>query len=382
MAGDVVLPYFVATSRFGSHLRGNTITHPISTWRPLAIQALGVFTSAGVRAATAFGSARLGLKFFEELPWNDAAGVPIVGGRTGLDLGEIAGDDRLATMAVHALRECASAPTSAARLAGEPPAPLLLCLPAYDSGQPPLPTAELLSVVAAEAGAPINLPASRAFASGRAAVFEALNEAARMLADRATPAVYLGGVDSLVDAGTLDRWLRAGRLKTSNTEGFIPGEGAAFLRLVRHGEPGALATVAGIGRARETHARAAGQPNIGAGLANAARAALASAGLPAGEVGAIIHDSGDRVSFREVSLAIARLRPRSEPPPLITTAAACAGELGAAYGPFAVGLAAFFLAHGVTHGAATLVLGSSEDTDRGAALVTQPGGPRTGRGAD
>jgi hypothetical protein len=321
------------------------------------------------------------LKFFEELPWNDAAGVPIVGGRTVLDLGQIVGDDRLATMAAHTLRQCAATPFSPARRASEPPSPLLLCLPSADPGLPSRPAADLLDVLAAEAGAPIDLRASRTFPTGRAAVFEAVNEAARLLADRASAAVYLGGVDSLVDGSALDRWLRAGRLKTSTTEGFIPGEGAVFLRLVRDDEPGALATVVSIGRAPEARGRASKQPDVGVGLAKAARDALDSAGLSAAEVGTIIHDAGDRASFREVSLAIARLRPRADPPPLITTAAACAGELGAAYGPFALGLAASFLDRGVTDGAAALVLGSGEDGERSAAVLTRPGEQRANRRA-
>ena len=117
-----------------------------------------------------------------------------------------------------------------------------------------------------------------------------------------------------------------------------------------------------VARAPEARARVSGKPDVGVSLAKAARDALDTAGLPAAETGAIIHDAGDRASFREVSLAIARLRPRADPPPLITTAAACAGELGAAYGPFALGLAAFFLARGVIDGAAALVLGNGGDT--------------------
>ena len=340
-----------------------------------------MFTSSGVRSATAFGSARLNLKFFEELPWRDAAGAPVIGGRTPLDLSEISGDDRLATMAARALRECAAAPPVAARgAAGEPPAPLLLCLPAPEPDLPPRPAAEMLSAIAAEAGAPINLPASRTFASGRAAIFDALEEADRLLSSRSAASVYLGGVDSLVDREVLDRWLRAGRLKTSTTEGLIPGEGAAFLRVGRDGVPGALATVAGVARAQEPRTRDDGEPNIGAGLAAAARDALAAAALPATEVSAIIHDAaGDRFGFREATLAIARLQARAEPPPLIASTASSAGELGAATGPFALGLAAFFLRHGVTDGPATLVLGTSEGTERGAAVVTRARTARGGR---
>jgi 3-oxoacyl-[acyl-carrier-protein] synthase-1 len=340
-----------------------------------------VFTSSGVRSATAFGSARLNLKFFEELPWRDAAGAPVVGARTPLDLSEISGDDRLATMAARALIECTASPrVGAGESAVGPPAPLLLCLPAPEPDLPRRPAQEMLSAIAAQVGAPIDLPASQAFASGRGAIFDALEEADRLLTSRSAATVYLGGVDSLVDRQVLDRWLRAGRLKTSTTEGVIPGEGAAFLRLGRDGAPGALAAIAGVARAQEPRTRNDGEPNIGAGLAAAARDALAAAVLAPTEVSTFIHDAaGDRFGFREVTLAIARLQARAEPRPLIASTASCAGELGAATGPFALGLAAFFLRHGVTDGPATLVLGTSEGAERGAAVVTHARTARAGR---
>ena len=341
-----------------------------------------MFTSAGVRAVTAFGSARLNLKFFEELPWHDAAGVPVIGGRTPLDLKTVTGDDRLVTMAAQALRECATwpqPPAPSARAAEDRPAPLLLCLPAPDPDLAVRPADALLSAIADQGGAPIDLGASRAFASGRAAIFDALEEAERLLSSQAATTVYLGGVDSLVDRDALDRLLRAERIKTSTGEGLIPGEGAAFLRLGRDGEPGALAAIAGVARAQEPRTREAGEPNIGAGLADAARDALAAAALAPAGLGAVIHDAaGDRWAFREATLAIARVRPRAEPPALITSTGSCAGDLGAAYGPFALGLAAFWLRQAVIDGAA-LVLGTSDAADRGAAVVTPARPPRGGR---
>jgi 3-oxoacyl-[acyl-carrier-protein] synthase-1 len=351
----------------------------VTSARPFAIESVGAFTSAGVRAATAFGSARLNLKFFEELPWRDAGGEPAIGARTPLDLAEIAGAERLATMASLALRECAGGPRSG----GEPPAPLFLCLPDPDPdvqpGESAAAAAGVLAAVGAQAGAAIDAGASRAFATGRAAIFDALDAAAALLVDRSYPVVYVGGVDSLVEREAFDRWLRAGRLKTSTTEGAVAGEGAAFLRLTRGdgSAGGALATVAGVARASEPRLRGAAEPNIGQGLSEAARTALAAASLPVAEIGAFIHDAaGDRFGFREASLAIARLRPRADPPPLVATTAACAGELGAAYGPFALGMAAFFLHRNVTDGEASLVLGTSEGAARGAAVVTRARAPR------
>jgi 3-oxoacyl-[acyl-carrier-protein] synthase-1 len=344
---------------------------PTPSARPIAIQSHGIFTSAGTRFATAFGSARLNLKFFEELPWNDAGGVPVIGARTPLDLFDVAGVDRLATMAVLALSECASAGAAAPPGRSAPPAtPLLLCLP--EPHERPFDPRALLNAICAETGTLIDATASRTYATGRAAIFDALEEAGRLLATRAVSTVYVGGVDSLVDRDPFDRLARAGRLKTTVTEGFFPGEGAAFLRLGRGDAPGAIATIAGMARAEETCTRDGDQPNVGAGLADAASAALAAAALPVTQIGGFIHDaSGDRFGFREVTMAITRLRPRADPAPAILTTGACSGELGAAFGPFALGMAAFFLHRNIDAGPATLVLGTSDGTKRGAAVVTR-----------
>ena len=69
-------------------------------------------------------------------------------------------------------------------------------------------------------------------------------------------------------------------------------------------------------------------------------------------------------------MALTRLRPRNDPAPQILTTASCAGELGAAFGPFALAMAAFFAKKGVTPGPATLVLGTSEGAARGAVVVS------------
>lgn len=348
----------------------------IRSGRPLAIQAVGVFTSAGPSVATALGSARLGLKFFEELPYRDAAGNPIVGARTPLDLGDVAGVERLVTMALIALGECGGpkdAPPG-------PAAPLLLCLPepVANSFAP----AGLLAILCGESAGRVDSGTSRVFALGRASVFDAIEEADRLLSTRAARTVYLGGVDSFIDRQTLDRLLRAGRLQTSTTEGFVPGEGAAFLRLAAAPDAETLALIASVSRTAEACTRASGKPNTGEALAQAGRAAMAAAPTSVAAVGGFIHDAaGDRFGFREAATALTRLRPRAAPPPEVWTTAACAGELGAAFGPVALATAATFLHRNVVADPAVLVLGTSDGAPRGAAVVMKapPPQPRSRR---
>ena len=340
----------------------------IRSARPLAIQAVGVFTSAGPSSATALGSSRLGLKFFEELPYRDAAGNPIVGAPTPLDLDEVAGVERLATMAGIALAECIGKKEA-------PPAPLLLCLPQPVDGSF-MPNG-LLAIVCGESAGRIDVAASRVFAAGRTAFLDAIDEADRLLSTRAARAVYLGGVDSFVDRETLDRYVRAGRLQTSTTEGFVPGEGAAFLRLAAAPDAETMALIAGVSRSVEANTRESGKPNSGAALAQAGRTAIAAAATSGAVVGAFIHDAaGDRFGFREAATAITRLRPRAEPPPQVLTTAASAGELGAAFGPVALATAAIYLQRNVVVDPAVLVFGTSDGPARGAAVVMKAAPPQ------
>jgi 3-oxoacyl-[acyl-carrier-protein] synthase-1 len=331
--------------------------------RPLAIQAVGAFTGAGTSAARAIGSLRLALKFFGELPTLDANGDPIIGAPTPLDLKRVAGVERLVTMAALALAECATKHDS--------PAAVLLCLPSrVDDAFVP---ADVLAALAGEARFPVDHAASRAFAGGRAAVFQALAEAERLLSTRRVAAVYLGGADSLIDVEPLDGALRAGLLKIGAAEGFVPGEGAAFVRLGLAGDEATLGLVTGLATASEPAPRGAAQPSSGQGLAQAGRAALADARLGIGELGAFFADaSGDRFGLREAGMALTRLHPRAQPAPEVWYPATCTGEIGAATGPFALAAAATFLYRRVCQGPAALVLGTGEGAARGAAVVSAP----------
>jgi 3-oxoacyl-(acyl-carrier-protein) synthase len=307
----------------------------------------------------------LGIKLFEELPSKDAQGHPVIGALSGLALNKAAGLERLVTMGVLALGECAGGQ-------GGERLPLLLCTP--EPGDALVEPEDVLRGLAAQSPVGIDGPNSRAFAGGRGALFPALQEAARLLEAGVFRACYLGGVDSLVDEEALDAVLRAGRVKTAaEPEGFVPGEGAVFLRIAARSTRGTLATIAGIGEARETAPRGSSMPNHGIGLAQAARAALNKAGVRMDAVGIVVHDAaGDRFGFREAALGLARLRPRAEPPPSIWTPATVTGEIRAAYAPLALAQAAFFLHKKVSAGPGALVLGAAAGPARGAALLLEP----------
>ncbi|MDV7213932.1 hypothetical protein R4769_22685, partial [Azotobacter beijerinckii] len=136
------------------------------------------------------------------------------------------------------------------------------------------------------------------------------------------------------------------RLLTSlNSNGFIPGEGAAAVLVGAPpaGEEPQLACL-GLGFGVENATvESEDRPLRAEGLTNALRAALAEAGVGLERLDYRLTDiSGEQYYFKEAALTLSRsLRVRKERFPL-RHPADCIGECGAAIGPvlFAVALAA------------------------------------------
>jgi 3-oxoacyl-[acyl-carrier-protein] synthase-1 len=321
---------------------------------------MGAFTSAGVSVPQTMGSVRLSVQLFEELP-TISRGQPVVGARSALALDKTVELERLVALAGFALAECGAG-------AEAEPVPLLLCLPRPEDALYEAP--RVLRATIEQSPVAIDAQQSRAFADGEMAIIEALREAERLVTSGACAACYVGGVDSLVDHDMLDRLLRTGRVKTSTSDGYVPGEGAVFLRVAARPDRSTVGFVAGMGEADEPSAPGSRRPNLGIGLTRAARDALAQAGTGMPAVGLIVHGaSGDRAAFREAGIALTRLRPRSEPTPGIWTPAVATGELRAAYATLALALAVFFLEKKVNAGPAGLVLVGREATRRGSVVL-------------
>jgi 3-oxoacyl-[acyl-carrier-protein] synthase-1 len=269
-------------------------------------------------------------------------------------------DARLLRLAEPALREClAHLPAGAA------PPPLVLALPETIH---PLGGARLLDGLHAQAGR-FDRERSEAFHRGRAGGMRAIARAADLLgADR--PFVVAGGVDSHRDPGVLEALAMEGRLKTEySRDGFIPGEGAAFLLLARRGAADALAVLGGFAAAMEPGHPYGDAPRRGDGLSAAFAASLASAAAPVEEVYASMN--GESCWAREYGVARLRSGGRFADGHTLHHPADCHGDTGAAAGPIMTALAALGIAGGYRR-PPCLVYGASDHGERAALLVHAP----------
>jgi 3-oxoacyl-[acyl-carrier-protein] synthase-1 len=328
----------------------------------LVIQSLGAFTSVGGDVAMTMASLLSQFQAFDDLAADagGAAGEPITGAATPLPA-RLAGVRRLAALGLLSLQECAAAAPPG------PPVPLFVCAPG--AGDWDGSSSELLEGVTADAGIAVDLAQSRVFSSGRTGVVDALRAGRELLAARRASAFYLLGVDSLVTGDRPFRLAGAGRiLDDDNSDGFVPGEGAAALLLADAGAHG-VAALAGLGRGSEPAGGRADRALTGVGLHEAALGAVAEAQLRGADLCAVVHDvSGVQRDFEDLLLARGR-------PPLDAAGAArlfapslSVGEIGAAAGPLALAMLAFFIDKGVLGGPG-LCLFHSDGTDRGAAAV-------------
>jgi 3-oxoacyl-[acyl-carrier-protein] synthase-1 len=338
----------------------------------LVIQSLGAFTSVGGDVAMTMASLLSQFQAFDDLDAVAKGGEALTGAATPLPAG-LTGRRRLAALGLLSLQECAAAAPPG------PPAPLLVCAPSADDwdGSP----SDLLEGVTGDAGIDVDLAQSRVFSNGRIGVVDALQAGRDLLASRRAAAFYLLGVDSLVTGERPYRLMNAGRLlDDENSDGFVPGEGAAALRLSSAGADGVAALV-GIGTGDEPAGRSGAQAMTGAGLHEAALGAVTDAKVGGSDLRAVVHDvSGIQRDFEDLLLARSR-------PPLDVAATArifapsiSVGEIGAAAGPLALAMLAFFIHKGVVGGPG-LCLFRSDGSGRGAAVVAPiPAGRRSSHG--
>jgi 3-oxoacyl-[acyl-carrier-protein] synthase I len=170
---------------------------------------------------------------------------------------------------------------------------------------------------------------------GRAGLAGALAQAARLLAKPEHPYVLLAGVDSYLDAGTINHYLQAQRLQTpGNSDGFIPGEAAAavLLHAVQSGHSGLH--ISGYGQAQEEGRPDGSVPSRAQGLSQALRDALSAGGQSYSDLQFRISDQNGEAFFaREASNALTRVAPVGGHKLPLLSLADCIGEVGAATGP-------------------------------------------------
>jgi 3-oxoacyl-[acyl-carrier-protein] synthase I len=348
----------------------------------LVVSSIGMLTAVGLSAAETWCSVRSATARFSETSILDHRAEPItlalVDARA-LDKVSPVGDDhpltareaRIVRLARPALRECLSTiGASAAAIS------LVLAVPESPSDRP-LDGKRVLARLVSDCGGAIALDRSTVVAGGRAAGLAAVSVARDLIRSGKAEMVIVGGADTYRDLyllATLDAERRV--RSAAALDGFIPGEGAAFVLLVRpdiasaRGYP-TFAGIAGLAEGFETGHLYSTEPYRGDGLASTFRQLVAEA-PPATPIRAVFSSmNGESHWGKEWGVGFIRNRDAFDPDLEITHPADAFGDVGTAAGPVLLGLASL----AVRDGRATppvLVFCCSDRGQRAALTLVRP----------
>lgn len=274
---------------------------------------------------------------------------------------------RLLRLGVPALR-------SVLERAGEPPLRLYLGLPQLSLEEARWMKGFAL-YLAKSAGVALDAPSCRVVPSGRAAALAALELALQALEQDPSRPVVVGGVDTYLDLKLLGSLDADGRiLGATVSDGFIPGEGAAFLVLAHPsaavGE-GAAVTLEAAASAPDPGHRSGAAPARGEGLASAIELLRSRLPNPAALVGHTFAGLNGE-SFDAKQWGVARLRHADffSPDAGVSHPADCFGDAGAATGALLLAIAARALARGERRGPA-LIWAAADGETRACALLSR-----------
>ncbi len=297
---------------------------------PLALSNFGLVTSVGLDAPSTCAAIRCAIDNVQETRFMDAGGEWIMGSEVPLEQ-PWRGKTKLIKMAARAIKESLAQDEAVQ----SEQTPLLLCL-----AEPERPGrvidddnqffSDLCTALECEFH-----PKSCVIAQGHVGFATALLQARRLIEELNVPQVLIAGVDCFLVGPTLAAFEEKERLLTSqNSNGFIPGEGAAALlvrRVKSSSEPQLVCTGLGFGVEKATVDSE--EPLRADGLVQAIKAALDEAACDMGELDFRITDlSGEQYHFKEASLALGRILRKRKEEFDIWHPADCVGEIGAAIG--------------------------------------------------
>lgn len=333
--------------------------------RNIAIASSGMVTGVGLTAPATCAAIRAGITGFEETRFLDNGGMWILGSEVPLPEAP-RGTERLIQMACSAVREALGA---AAVLQTEN-TPLFLGIAEQSRpGRQPGLDSTILERVQERLKTRFH-GESRVLPQGRMSGITSMQLARSAILDAGFPSCIVVGVDSLLSGPTLAGYESRHRLLTSqNSNGFIPGEAAAAVVLVKSDATTRL-HLQGIGSGTEPAPIESGNPLRADGLVTAFKSALSDAGVSWELLDFRITDlNGEQYFFRETALALTRcLRVRKEEFDL-WHAADCVGEVGAATVPVALGVALDAVSKGYAPGPGILCHFSCDGPERAAAVV-------------
>lgn len=331
----------------------------------LVVARCGMCCAVGFSARAARAAIRAGIDAFEESEFDDERGAPVVVAR--LPLGNVWGPRRLAIMFEAALTECVGAERTL------DPAETALLLLIAEHGRPGYTeswVAACFNACRAVSKTPFH-PESRAQPLGRAGLAIALAEAHALLSTRRVRRVIVAGVDTYLNAYTMNHYIREGRLLSRGTsDGFIPGEGAGVL-LVELATPGRRGLhVIGTGTAEVPEDQIDDLPARATALTRAVRTALSASGCKMEDLDFRMTDlSGESARFREAAIADTRLLDhRSRPFPIMHLTDSI-GETGAAVGPLSLAYLADAMGRGHVPGPVGLAHFANDSGARAAVIL-------------
>jgi 3-oxoacyl-[acyl-carrier-protein] synthase I len=336
----------------------------------------GVVCALGLSIPEAAAAVRTGMMLFESGPLYGPNFEPLTlaqladdalpGYSTEIDRtpGLTSRELRLLRLAPRALSDCAAILGASASTV-----PLLLALPERETPIAMQPE-RLLALLATQAPGAFDVGNSAALGRGRAGGLIALGTAVEMVRTGQHRHVLVGGVDTFRDAWLLATLTAEGRVKTSqNLDGFVPGEGAAFL-LVSADNAGVApwARLSPVSHGEEPGHLSSEVPYLGEGLASVVTPLLAHLALPSPIPAVWSTMNGESHWGKEWGVTYLRNRGAFLPEHAMEHPADCVGDLGAASGLFAVALAAYGAREG-TQPVPALCYASNDGAPRAAIAV-------------
>lgn len=295
---------------------------------PLEIVSVGMVNGVGLAAEASAAAIRCALDNFQETRFMDSGGEWIIGSEVPLEQ-PWRGIEKLSQMAAMAVKDCLwnqESPLSQI--------PVLLCLAETDrpgrlDGLDERLSQRIQHLLDIKFHAD-----SGVYSEGRVGGVLAFERARHLLVEKNSAQCLIVGVDSYLVGPTIAAYEARFRLLTSqNSDGFVPGEGAAAVLLKRAGSDAHLACH-GTGLGTEHATPESGESLRADGLVEAIGHALAATGCTIADTDYRISDvSGEQYLFKESSLAVSRImRVRKEEYDIMHPAD-CIGQVGAAMVP-------------------------------------------------
>lgn len=333
--------------------------------KSISIISAGLCSSVGANLTAADCALRAGMNHFQESDFVAANGQPVRVAR--LPDVDHWGTERLGRWGAAAIQEClanADTPLDIHKI------PLLLIT--AERSRPPTNDDYYQAIYTAllnEFKSRFD-ERTRLVAAGRAGIGLALTCASQWLNDNTTEYVLIAGVDSFLDAQTIDYFLKKNRLLTyGNSDGFIPGEGAAAILLSRNENTNSV-SIYGIGEGAEEGKPDGSTPSLSLGYTDAIRAAISQSGLQASDFTCRFSDQNGEAFFaRDVTNALTRLGLEGLPKLETITLADCVGDVGAATGPMTLAWASRLLPKNEISGNTALAHFANDDGYRCALVL-------------